>query len=240
LATTTRQRPKTLTARGYARSVDTFGAGAPERVSVASVLDKVAGLTILAVIGGVFGYLTSSTPLLVASLVVGSLAGLGACWLPRTARYLAVPYALAEGIVLGAISRLYESYNGRIVPLAVIVTAAIYITTLAAYRTGLVRVTHRFVTMALAATMGFLVVVVFGLFFGLPTFGPGAALIGLVGIFVGVVNLFIDFDYIDRGQAAGLAKAAEWNMAVLVLVSLVLVYLNVLRFVAALSGGSRR
>jgi len=236
----TQTRPRTLTARGYDRSVGTFGLGATERVSAHSVLDKVAGLTVVAILAAVVGYATDSAGLLIVCLVVGAGAGLAACWAPRTSRYLAVPYALAEGVVLGAISRLYESVDGRIVPLAVLVTGAIYIATLVSYRTGLVRVTSRFYSLALAVTVGFLVVMVFGLFFGLPTFGPMAALIGAIGIFVGVTNLFVDFDYINRAEISGLPKAAEWNMAVLVLVSLVLVYLNVLRFVAALSGGGRR
>jgi len=67
-----------------------------------------------------------------------------------------------------------------------------------------------------------------------------AAVIGLLGIFVGASNLFVDFDYVRRAEDMGLDRSAEWNMALLILVSLVLVYLNVLRFVAALSGGGRR
>jgi len=240
MAMATRSRPRTLTARGYQRSGETFGAGTGERVSAASVLDKVAGLTLLAVAAAAVGYFIDSSGLLLACLVVGAVTGIAACWAPRTARFLAAPYAVTEGVVLGAVSHLYESVNGRIVPLAILVTAAIYITTLVTYRTGLVRVTHRFYSMALAATVGFLVVMVFGLFAGLPTFGPMAALIGAVGILVGVMNLFIDFDFIYQAQASGMPKAAEWNMAVLVLVSLILVYLNVLRFIAALSGGGRR
>ncbi|HVA44394.1 MAG TPA: Bax inhibitor-1/YccA family protein [Acidimicrobiales bacterium] len=240
MAMATRQRPRTLTARSYQRSVDAFGVGAGEQVRAASVLDKVAGLTLLAVGAGVVGYVSDSTGLLITCLVIGAISGMAACWVPRTARYLAAPYAITEGIVLGAVSHLYESINGRIVPLAILVTAAIYLTTLISYRSGLVRVTHRFYSMALAATVGFLVVLVFGLFAGLPTFGPMAAVIGAVGILVGVMNLFIDFDFIYRAESSGMPKAAEWSMAVLVLVSLVLVYLNVLRFIGALSGGGRR
>ncbi|HUZ44651.1 MAG TPA: Bax inhibitor-1/YccA family protein [Acidimicrobiales bacterium] len=242
MAMATRQRPRTLTARGYQQSVDAFGVGVgpAERVRASSVLDKVAGLTLLAIGAGAVGYVANSPGLLIACLVLGAVSGMAACWAPRTARYLAAPYAITEGVVLGAISHLYESINGRIVPLAVLVTAAIYVTTLISYRSGLVRVTHRFYSMALAATVGFLVVLVFGLFAGLPTFGPMAAVIGAVGILVGVMNLFIDFDFIYRAESSGMPKAAEWNMAVLVLVSLVLVYLNVLRFIAALSGGGRR
>lgn len=240
MAMTTQSRPKTMTARGYERSVSAFGLGSTQTVSASSVLDKVAGLTALAVLAAVVGYATDSEPVFIVCLLAGAVTGLAACWAPRTARYLAVPYALTEGVVLGAVSRLYESLDGRIVPLAVLVTGAIYIATLVSYRSGLVRVTNRFYSMALAATVGFLVVMVFGLFFGLPTFGPMAALIGGIGVLVGVMNLFVDFDYINRAEISGLPKQAEWSMAVLVMVSLVLVYLNVLRFVAALSGGGRR
>jgi uncharacterized YccA/Bax inhibitor family protein len=171
--------------------------------------------------------------------VVAGLTGILGCWVPRTARFLAAPYALAEGFLLGAISRIYETVGGHVVPLAVTVTAAIYITTLVAYRSGLIRVNRRFIGMTFAVTMAFLVILLFGIFVGLPTFGPMAAVIGLIGILVGVSNLFVDFDYVRRAEDLGLDRSAEWNMALLILVALVLVYLNVLRFVAAVSGGRR-
>ena len=139
MAVATTHRPRTLTARGYQRSVDAFGVGAGDQVRAASVLDKVAGLTLLAIGAGAVGYASDSPGLLIASLVIGAITGMAACWAPRTARYLAAPYALTEGIVLGAISHLYESINGRIVPLAILVTAAIYVATLISYRSGLVR-----------------------------------------------------------------------------------------------------
>lgn len=238
MPTATRTRP-TIAARSFDRSTEVFGRN-PVAVREAAVLDKVAGLTLLAVVAAVPGWFTNSPAALIAALVVAGLTGILGCWVPKTARFLAVPYALAEGFLLGAISRVYQSVGGHIVPLAVTVTAAIYVTTLAAYRSGLVKVNRRFIGMTFAVTVAFLVIVLFGLFVGLPTFGPVAAVIGLLGIFVGVSNLFVDFDYVRRAEDMGLDRSAEWNMALLILVSLVLVYLNVLRFVAAVSGGGRR
>lgn len=234
MATATRSRP-TIAARSFDRTNEVFG---PNQVAVreSAVLDKVAGLTVLALVAAVPGWFSNSPAALIVALVVAGITGIVGCWVPRTARYVAVPYALAEGFLLGAISRVYDTLGGHIVPLAVLVTAAIYVTTLAAYRSGLVKVNRRFIGMTFAVTVAFLVVLLFGLFVGLPTFGPAAAVIGLIGVFVGVTNLFVDFDYVRRAEDIGLDRAAEWNMALLILVSLILVYLNVLRFVAAVSG----
>lgn len=237
MSTATRSR-QTIAARSFDRSAEVFGRN-QVAVRESAVLDKVAGLTLLALVAAAPGWFSNSPAALIVALVVAGITGIVGCWVPRTARYLAVPYALAEGFLLGAISRVYETLGGHVVPLAVTVTAAIYLTTLVTYRTGLVRVNRRFIAMTLAVTLAFLVIVLFGLFLGLPTFGPVAAIIGLLGIFVGVSNLFVDFDYVRRAEDMGLDRSAEWNMALLILVSLVLVYLNVLRFVAAVSGGRR-
>jgi uncharacterized YccA/Bax inhibitor family protein len=80
--------------------------------------------------------------------------------------------------------------------------------------------------------VGFLLVSV-ALAFGLPVPGlsgaGGLAILGVIGILLGVAMLFIDFNYVQIGEARGLPAEGEWFAAFLLMVSLVFVYLNVLR-----------
>jgi len=209
-----------------------------EPFSAVGVYDKVAFLAVLALLSGTVGYLAAGPGL----IMLGIFAGLGLSLLgvfrPATARFVAPLYALAEGLALGGITSYYAVQSHGIAPAAILFTGGIFVGALVLFRTGIVKVTPRLVSMTIIASFGFLAVLVasaFGLSFpGLGGQG-GMLLIGVIGVVIGVLYLFIDFDYIQHGEGRALPAQAEWYAALTVMMSIVFIYLNVLRML-----GNRR
>jgi uncharacterized YccA/Bax inhibitor family protein len=241
--------------RAYARMPDAFPAGPAVRpFSAKAAYNKVGVLICIAVVTAMVGWWLDSPGLSIACLFVGLGAVLVGTFRPAAARITAPLYAAAEGIVLGWISSAYSTLGRGVVPVSVTFTAVVFVVCLLAFRTGLVRVTRRFWTVTLMATIG-LAVVYLAAALGMPV--PGAddvgtkgILLGVIGLIVGVLNLFVDFNFIQnleagavfpgRRGAALLSSAGEWYAAQCLMVSLVLVYLNVLRIVGAAAGNGRR
>ena len=163
-------------------------------------------------------------------------------WSPVTAPI----YALLEGLVLGGISAMFELRYPGIAIKAVGLTLGTLLVLLMAYRSGLIRVTQRFRLGVVAATGGiavfYLVQLLLG-FFGVRfTAVNGSGLIGigfsLVVVAVASLNLVLDFDFIESGVNAGAPKYMEWYGAFGLIVTLVWLYLEILRLLAKLN--SRR
>jgi len=161
---------------------------------------------------------------------------------PKTAPALAPVYAVTKGIFIGIISALFEaSFNG-IVLTAVMLTCGILFALLAAYSTGLIKATENFKLGVFAATGGiaifYLATIVLGMFgIQIPgLFGNGWIGIAFSGfvVVIAALNLVLDFDFIENGCANGAAKHMEWYAAFGLLVTLVWLYLEILRLLAKL------
>jgi uncharacterized YccA/Bax inhibitor family protein len=159
---------------------------------------------------------------------------------PTLARYLAIPYAALEGLFLGGFSAIFEQRFHGIAIQAVGLTFAVFAAALIAYRTRLIRVTDQFRAMVVAATMG--VVLLYGatLLLGLfhvslgALYAPTPLGIGISLVIVGIaaLNVVLAFDLIERGVAGGAPKYMEWYCAFGVMVSLVWLYLEILRLLS--------
>lgn len=214
----------------------------PERAfSATGTFNKTAILTILALATAIYATLTVTTPgagfvvALIAAVVV-SLVGM---FKPRTARVMAPAYALLEGYVLGVVSASYSQVYGGAVPLAVVGTATVFFGTMLAYRSGLVRPGRRFVQVTVVATFGLLAVLVVSLFVLPGLVGPGGVIIAAFALVIGAANLLVDFGYIENLQRGGLPADAEWHAALMLMVSLVLVFLSLLRLIGGAGGSTR-
>jgi uncharacterized YccA/Bax inhibitor family protein len=156
-------------------------------------------------------------------MIVAFGAGLWASFRPQRAKVLAPVFAVCEGAVLGMISRFYADQGQHVVTLAV---AGVWF----CYRTGLVRVGHRFIQTTMVASLGFLVVIVVSILTGWGTSGLGGVVIfGVLYLFLAVMNLFVDFDYAYKAQVAQLPAEAEWFSAFSLVLSSAMVYLALLR-----------
>jgi len=207
------------------------------RFSADGALNKAGLLGLVALVVGTVAYL-ANLPLGTAwvTMFVGLGVGVWCSFRPRLAPVLAPVYAVAEGAVLGVISRFYADQGSHAVPLAVFGTVAIVAGVWGAYRTGLVRVGNKFLQITLVATLGMVVVMLAAILTGWGLTGTGGLLIfGVLYLILGVMNLFVDFSFVDRAEQAGIEAEAEWFSAFTILVSSVMVYLALLR----IFGGSR-
>jgi uncharacterized YccA/Bax inhibitor family protein len=159
---------------------------------------------------------------------------------PTAAPYLAIPYAALEGLALGSISAIFEQRYHGIAIQAVGLTFAVLLALLIAYRTGLIRVTAQFRAMVVGATFGIMLLYVATLILGFfhvsmnALYAPTPLGIGISLLIVGVaaLNLVLAFDLIDRGVAGGAPKYMEWYCAFSLMVTLVWLYLEMLRLLA--------
>ncbi len=159
-------------------------------------------------------------------------------WSPVTAPM----YALVEGFFLGAISAMYNAQFHGIVLQAVMLTFGIMFALLFAYRSGMIKATENFKLGVAAATGGialiYIATIVLG-FFGIKIpyiHESGAIGIGfsLVVVVIASLNLVLDFDFIETGVEAGAPKYMEWYGAFGLMVTLVWLYLELLRLLSKL------
>ena len=157
-------------------------------------------------------------------------------WSPVTAPI----YALLEGLVLGGLSAMMELRYPGIGIEAVSLTFGTLFALLLAYRSGLIQVTQKFRLGVIAATGGICLFYLAQMLLGLIGIrfaainGSGAIGIGfsLIVVAVAALNLVLDFDFIERGVQAGAPKYMEWYGAFGIMVTLVWLYIEILRLLA--------
>ncbi len=183
---------------------------------------------------------TSVSPLLFVAFIVAFALVIFTSFKPGWAPFTSVPYALAEGFVLGAVSHLYEADSSGIVLQALIGTIAVFFGVLFAYSTGLLRATPKFRRTVILATFGIMCVYLVGFIGNLIglnlAFWNQSGLVGVaISLFVcaiAALNLVLDFDLIEQGAARGYPKQMEWYAAFGLVVTLVWLYLEILRLLS--------
>jgi uncharacterized YccA/Bax inhibitor family protein len=212
------------------------------RFTAKGAFNKVAGLSLIALACAIASWVFVPVGVAFACIFVAFGIVLVSWFRMQWAKVLAPAYAITEGIALGAISSAYETDWHGIVPVAIVFTTAVFLTCLALYRTGVVRVSPRMVSLAVMGAVGILAVGVLSVFISIPglsSFGPWGIVIGALCLGVAVLNLFTDFDYVYRSETMGVSAEAEWAAAFAIVTALVLVYLSILRILASMSGGRR-
>ncbi|HEX5918483.1 MAG TPA: Bax inhibitor-1/YccA family protein [Nocardioides sp.] len=157
---------------------------------------------------------------------------------------LVLAFAAAEGVALGAISKVFDAQFGDgIVTQAVLGTFAAFAGTLAVYKFMDIKVGNKFRTFVVAAMFGMvglgllsIVLSFFGISTGLFGFGALGFVMAVAGLVLGVFMLILDFDFVENGVAAGLPDRESWRAAFGLTVSLVWIYTNLLRILAILRG----
>ena len=181
-------------------------------------------------------------PLMIAGLLGGFIVALVTIFKKEWSPVTAPIYALLEGLVLGGISAFMELRYPGIAIQAVGLTFGTLFALLLAYRSGLIPVTQKFRMGIAAATGGIAVFYLLSMllgFFGFhftAIYGSGAIGIGfsLVVVAVAALNLVLDFDFIEHGVQSGAPKYMEWYGAFGIIVTLVWLYLEILRLLSKL------
>ncbi len=177
-----------------------------------------------------------------AGALFGFVCAIVLTFKPKLARVLAPVYAIAEGVFVGAISKVFNTAYDGIVIQAVGITLGVFVTMLVLYRTGVIRVTDKMRRTIIGATLG--IAIFYGVSFLLSLFGMNISFfnssspmsIGFSFLVAGLaaMNLALDFDFIERGEASGLPKYMEWYAAFGLMVTIVWLYLEILRLLAKL------
>ena len=158
-------------------------------------------------------------------------------------KYLVPLYAVCEGFFIGGISSMFERVYSGIVTQAVFCTIVVLLTMLCLYRTGIIKCTDKFRSVILISTLSICVIYLvdfIGHFFNyaVPVINSSSNLgIGasVVIVLIAALNLIIDFDFIEQGARRMLPKNYEWYCAFGLLVTLVWLYLEILKLLAKLS-----
>jgi len=182
------------------------------------------------------------TPWLGAGAIAGFIVALVTVFKQTWAPVTAPLYALLEGLVIGGVSALFEAQFPGIVIQAAALTLGTCLALLLAYKSGLIRATENFKLGVVAATGGialfYFITIILG-FFGIRIplmYQSGWVSIGfsLFVVVIAALNLVLDFDFIEQGAAQGAPKYMEWYGAFGLMVTLIWLYLEMIRLLAKL------
>lgn len=203
-------------------------------------------------VGAIFGWVTAETMPYV--WIVAALIGFGLAMVnifkKQISPVLVMAYALVEGVFLGGISNFYQAYGeangyGNLVLTAVIATFTVFAVMLALYTTRIIKVTGRFKKIMIVALISYLVFALASFVAGMFGVGDGFGIrgMGIIGIAFSVFAvclaafcLMLDFDAIEEGMKYGVPERESWRMAFGLMVTLIWLYLEILRLLAILSG----
>ncbi|HYH60702.1 MAG TPA: Bax inhibitor-1/YccA family protein [Solirubrobacterales bacterium] len=216
-----------------------------EVITIPDVVRASLALLTILIITGALGWSWIGDPGTTVSIpawfwvgLIGALAvGILTVVKPNLAPFTAPAYAALEGLVIGAISRLFEYEFEGIVLQAVMLTVGVFAVLLGLYASRLIKVTENFRLGVIAATGAIFLVYLVNLilhFFGLEVpyihdSGPVGIIISLVIVTVAALNLVLDFDFIEQAVTDRAPRSMRWYAAFGLVVTLVWLYLEILR-----------
>ena len=219
-----------------------------EKMTINGTVNKTA-ISLLLLVGTGYLTFTAINPGLlvfcgIAGLIVAIITVFKKEWAPIT-----VPiYAILEGGLLGGISFMYNSLYDGIVTNAIYLTVGILLSLLTTYKSGYIKATENFKLGVFAATGGIAIVYLINFvmsFFGssmgvmqIDNASPMSIGFSVIVVIIAALNLVLDFDFIEEGAEKGAPKYMEWYGAFGLLVTLIWLYLEILRLLAKLN--SRR
>ncbi|MBA3741648.1 Bax inhibitor-1/YccA family protein [Sporichthya sp.] len=225
------------------------GPPAPPSSRPMTVDDVVARTGLLLVIAISTGVLAWAADLGFGLAIVAMLIGFGLAMVNVFKKVpsppLIIAYAAVEGVFLGAFSHALEASRPNLEGVAIQAvagTAIVFAVMLGLYKSGRVRVTARMQKVVLAAMLAFVGLLLFNLVFsafgsGVDTWGgPMGVAIGAIGVCLGAFMLAMDFDLVERGVRAGAPEIEAWRAAFGLTVTVVWIYIEMLRLLSSLRG----
>ncbi len=231
--------------------------GSSDVMTVNGTMNKTALMLLMVVAGAVFTWnkffeavatnpetaMSAVTPWLLIGGIGGFITALVTVFRPQSSGISAPIYAIFEGLLLGGISAMLEMQYSGIVMRAVALTLAVFAAMLFLYRSGVIKVTNKLAMGIFAATAGialvYFVSFIAGMFganlgfmYGNSNFSIGFS---LVVVAIAALNLVLDFAFIERASDAGAPKYMEWYGAFGLMVTLIWLYLEILRLLSKLA-----
>jgi len=204
------------------------------------------GLSLLILLVSAFyTFQNNNTSFIWIGIIIGTILAFITIFKKEWAPYTVPFYAAFEGLALGGISAIYEGVYGGIVQQAVFLTFGIFMALLFAYKTQIIKPTENFKLGLFAATGGIfffylisLILSFFGVDIVILNATNGSMMSIGFSVFVVIIaslNLVLDFDFIEHGAEIGAPKHMEWYGAFGLLVTLIWLYLEILKLLAKLS-----
>ncbi|MCR3906696.1 MAG: Bax inhibitor-1/YccA family protein [Tenericutes bacterium] len=216
-----------------------------EAATYRGIIGKTALLLITAVISGYLSLMLIPAemfyPALIAAFIIALISVLVATRSPRLAMPFSLIYAISEGFILGVVTLIFEMMVPGVAFAALIGTGSIFTVMLFLYSSRTIRVTPRFRKIMYSVLLSIMLFFVLSLIFGLTSIfftSQYALLISGVLIVFGALMLTLDFDRAEMIVESGADKSYEWMVSVGLMVTIVWIYFELLRFLAILS--SRR
>jgi uncharacterized YccA/Bax inhibitor family protein len=240
----------TLTEKSFNRSMGVPGSGT---MTFGGTLNKFGFLFLMVMATAFFVWNEASVGNSIQGYMMGGMIGglvvaIVLIFKPQMAQYLAPAYALLEGLVIGGISSIYNDAFSAVAPgivmQAVILTFGTAIAMYLLYTFRIIRVTERFRSIMFAAIGGialfYFITFILSLF-GVNVTGLHNGSLLSIGISIAItaiaaLSLLLDFDRIEQGSAMGAPKHMEWYCAFGLLVTLVWLYIEILRLLGNLDG----
>ena len=207
------------------------------RATISGTMNRAGLLIMLTILGASVGWNQNSSAVMIGMIVLTLILCFTIIFKPNLSPVLAPLYAIAEGVLLGSISAVYSIRYPGIVTNALILTLSIVVLMLALYRFKIIQVTEQVRSVIMGATLAVAVTYLINMvmsFFGtqIPMIHEtGWVGIGFSVVVVGVAafNLLLDFDMIEKSERAGAPKFMEWYGGFALLVTIVWLYMEVLR-----------
>lgn len=219
-------------------------------MTVKGTLNKFGFMTVMLLAGAMFSWkafydgASYAQPLMWIGIIGGLITALIMAFKKEWSPFLAPAYGVLEGLFLGAISAMYNYIFAERMPNIITNAVGLTLGTAVAmfflYRFGIIRATERFKSIILTATMGigifYLIVMVIRMFGVEVAFMHDSSPLGIgISLFIvgiAALNLIMDFDMIEQGAAQGAPKYFEWYGAFGLMVTIVWLYLEILRLLS--------
>ena len=219
-----------------------------EQMTIDGTVNKTTISLMILLFCAYYTYSTSNTGFIMIGFIGGAITALVTIFKKHLAPYTVPIYAAFEGLALGGISAIYNHMYTGIVQQAIFLTFGIFLALLFAYKTKIIKPTENFKLGIFAATGG--IAIVYFISFIMSFFGGGLSIMNpqnsslisigfsLFVVIIASLNLVLDFDFIEEAAENNIPKYMEWYAAFGLLVTLIWLYLEILRLLAKLQ--SRR
>ena len=216
-----------------------------EVMTKSGVINRSIILWVVLAIGAYIGWTNPTTmaPLALPAILVAFILALVISFKKNLAPILSPIYAFLEGLCMGIITLVFEKDYPGIAVNAVFLTISVLFCMLAAFKAGIIKPTNKFYAIVGVSTLAicllYIVDMVIMLFGGagfpfISSSGPIGIIFSIFVVLIASLNLIIDFDFIQKGVAIGAPKYMEWYGAFALMVTIVWLYLEILRLLSKL------
>lgn len=211
-----------------------------ERMTVSGVINKSIVLWMILAVGAYLGWKNPAitVPLLLPVCIISLILALVIIFKKTTVAFLSPIYAFGEGLLMGTLTLFFEKDYPGIAFNAVFLTISVLFCMLTAFKAGIIKPTNKFYLIVGISTLAIFLLYVVELIlslFGTTGFtfiyssGPWGIAFSVFVVIIAALNLIIDFDMIQKGVAVGAPKYMEWYGAFALMVTIIWLYLEILR-----------